>query len=509
MDKAAPTGSRSFPAVLGEASEHPGPLQPNAAVPEAVSLEPELRDRFLLAALAKAERTQAHDQEACTLALLIESQLAQGLIERARTWWHWALRLLDHPLKAETRVRVLSSLVRTAIWLNQPDLSASLLAALSGIREQTVREQALAALTERSLSLGELDDAETRGRELWGLVSSREGLARWSNLYVRVLRSTGQLQEAQTEAITVRHLSLGLPTAARIQARLALLTAFAGDDPQAALSEITDLAAFARAPVGSPMAIQLAVYQALAQHWSQPQLAQATLRDAGIASVRLSSISLHTLMGLQQHEWTVLGRPANRPVSTLPVRTRTSAPELELEFLGPPSIRQRGFRIKLRPRFADLLVALALHPDGLTGEQLALYIYGDAGNPNCCKTELSRLRQLLPIETRPYRLTSKIQADFLELPGLLAQGLNRQTLDLYRGPLLRSSDAPVVREHREWLEELLRQQLLLSSDSELSWRAAAHFPDDVQVWETMAEQFSVQDPRYSAVAARLDILHRA
>lgn len=509
MDKAAPTGFRGFPPVPGAAYSHPGPLETRAAVPGAVSVQPELHDRFLLAALARAERTQAHDQEACTSALLIESQLGQGLIEGARTWWHWTLRLLDHPLQAEIRSRVLSSLVQTAVWLNQPDLSASLQAALPGVREQPIREQALAALTEHSLSLGNLKDAETRGRELWALVSSREALARWSNLYVRVLRVTGQLQEAQTEAVTVRHLSLGLPIPARIQARLALLTAFAGTDPPAALSEITDLEAFARAPMGSPVALQLAVYQALAQYRSQPQLAQATLRGAGIEPARLSSLPLRTLMGLQLREWAMYRGPGNQSGPTHPVHARTSAPELELEFLGPPSIRQRGFRMKLRPRFADLLVALALHPDGLTGEQLALYIYGDAGSPNCCKTELSRLRQLLPIETRPYRLTSEIQADFLELPGLLAQGLNRQTLDLYRGPLLRSSDAPVVREHREWLEELLRQQLLLSSDPALSWRAAAHFPDDVQVWETMAEQFSVQDPRHSAVVARLAILHRA
>ena len=444
------------------------------------------------------------------MALLLEYQLDQGLIERTEAWWDWALRLLQHPLRTETRVRVLSSLIRTAVWLNKPDLSSELLATLPGVREQPVREQALAALTEHLLSLGQVNAAEARGRELWTLVSSREALARWSNLYVRVLRVTGHLQEAQHEAVTVHHLSLGLPVAARISARLAFLTAFAGENLEAALHEITGLAALARAPTGSPVALQLTVYQALAQHlYGQSELAQATLRSAGIASARLRSLPLRALMGLRQQEWRLLSETANRPVPTVPVRTRTSAPELELEFLGPPSIRLRGFRLKLRPRFVGLLVALALHPGGLTGEQLALYIYGDTGSPNCCKTELSRLRQLLPVETRPYRLTSEIRVDFLALPDVLSQGLNQQTLDLYRGPLLRSSDAPVVREHQEWLEELLRQQLLLSSDLDLSWQAAAHFPHDVQVRETLAEHSSVHDPRHSAAMARLAILHRA
>ena len=51
-------------------------------------------------------------------------------------------------------------------------------------------------------------------------------------------------------------------------------------------------------------------------------------------------------------------------------------------------------------------VALALHPDGLSAEQLALLLYGEEGNPTTVRGEVLRLRGLIGsvvLRTRPYR----------------------------------------------------------------------------------------------------------
>jgi hypothetical protein len=454
-----------------------------------------------LRALGKSERAHNHDQEAHVVSALLRAQLAAGQLEQVQSWWHWAARLLSGALSADARLCLLSEAVQTAVWLPLPDLSAQLRAALAVAPVGPLGDQARAALVEHLLNIGELSAAELLGRAWWQALSSRAALARGASLYVRLLRASGRVQEAQDEARASVHLSAGLPPEPVFSARLAWLMAISTDDAGDAagiLEGLQDLGRQRFAPAGSPASLLLVAYQALAHHrLGQPALAHDLIRDSGLSPLRLQN-----RLGLQAGEAALLTPP--RAVT----RSRTPVPELQLEFLGPASIRLRGYRLKLRPRFAELLVALALHPDGLTGEQLALSIYGETGNPNCCKTELSRLRQLLPVGTRPYRLTAPVAADFLEFPLLLTQGLSAATLALYRGPLLRASDAPVVREQREWLEELLRQQLLESPDPELSWRAAAHFPDDLQVWGALVRRLDQGDPRHHEAVARVALLTR-
>lgn len=453
----------------------------------------------LLQALGKSERAHNCDQEAHLVAALLVSQLEAGRQGAARAWWHWSARLRAGPLSPDARLRLLAAMVHAGVWLELPDLSAELRLALSSARAGYPRDQALAALTEHLLDHGDLDAAEVTGRAWWLGLSSRESLAAGASLYVRLLRVTGHQREARMEAETAVHLSAGLSGGPVLHAALAQQMALSADDPSGALVGLELLQTPELAPLNSPLHLQMTAYRALAhQRLGQTPDAQSLLREAGLSPLRL-----RTRLGLQPEEAAMLAPP---PVL---LRPRSAVPELQLEFLGLPSLRLRGFRLKLRPRFADLLVALALHPDGLTGEQLALSIYGEDGNSNCCKTELSRLRQLLPVGTRPYRLMAHLSADFLEFPALLSQGLTRAGLDLYRGPLLRGSDAPVVREQREWLEELLRQQVLDSPDPDLSWQAAAHFPDDQQVWECLLGRLHRHDPRQHEAAAHVAVLSRA
>ncbi|WP_165922639.1 helix-turn-helix domain-containing protein [Pseudonocardia endophytica] len=201
----------------------------------------------------------------------------------------------------------------------------------------------------------------------------------------------------------------------------------------------------------------------------------------------------------------------------LPTRRRAraaeKAPAVALRFTGNPTpqITLGDREIPASPRPAEILTALALHPDGLTGEQLTLMLYGDDGNPTTMRGEIHRLRALLGTEhllTRPYRLAAAPNADFLRVRTALRAGHAREALDACRGELLPRSDAPAVRELRDELTAGLRHALLASDDTDLVHRFSEHplGAEDLEVHEHLLDLLASDDPRRAAVAARLERL---
>lgn len=167
-----------------------------------------------------------------------------------------------------------------------------------------------------------------------------------------------------------------------------------------------------------------------------------------------------------------------------------------LQTLGKAQLQ--GFPA-LRPRSLELLTLLLAHPAGITGEALARALYPEP-NPQALKTELCRLRQEgFDIPSRPYRLLSPIEADFLKLQEALEQNQLYQALALYQGPLLPRSQAPGIETLRARLEEALIQAVLRSGALELLLRLAERLKDDLRVWEALLEHLPEQDPRYPAV----------
>ena len=101
-------------------------------------------------------------------------------------------------------------------------------------------------------------------------------------------------------------------------------------------------------------------------------------------------------------------------------------PSLRLRVLGhgaPIAEFGGGAPFELGYRHAEILALLAMRPDGLTGEQLTLQLYGEQGNPITTRAELSRLRKLLPA-SQPGRTGSsrRCSADFLDIEAQLAAG---------------------------------------------------------------------------------------
>ncbi|MEO3873224.1 GAF domain-containing protein [Nonomuraea sp. B12E4] len=186
----------------------------------------------------------------------------------------------------------------------------------------------------------------------------------------------------------------------------------------------------------------------------------------------------------------------------------TTAPTLTLSFLGvgAPSATFGDADRPLSPRHAEILALLALHPHGLTAEQLTFHLYGDDGNPVTIRAEIHRLRGQLgdAIAAKPYRLTCPVEADFLELRRHLAAGDPRSLARAYTGPLLVRSESPEIRRERHELEAQVRACLLRRGAPEDLWAYAQTLNgrDDYEVLERLTA-LSPTDPRAAVARARL------
>jgi hypothetical protein len=168
-------------------------------------------------------------------------------------------------------------------------------------------------------------------------------------------------------------------------------------------------------------------------------------------------------------------------------------------------LRVDGRDIRLHRRHTEIMIMLALRPDGITGEQLAATLYDDLAHPATLRVEMTRLRHIVGelLASRPYRLTDVVRADFLDVIAALRGNDVAGALAAYGGPLLPSSEAPGVAQQREWLSIQMRSAVLASSDPELvrAWAERTGF-DDLQVWERLATIAPMMSAHRVIAAAR-------
>ncbi|MEU2614949.1 GAF domain-containing protein [Micromonospora sp. NPDC007271] len=171
-------------------------------------------------------------------------------------------------------------------------------------------------------------------------------------------------------------------------------------------------------------------------------------------------------------------------------------------------LRVGGRRIRLGRRHSELLVLLLDHPEGRTGEQLGLDLYGDDRlHPVTLRAELSRLRRALGeemLDSRPYRLRPAVRADFRTVTELLERGDAAGALRAYRGPLLPGSDAPGVARLRRLVDGQLRAAVLAAADPALltAWTATPAGADDLTAWQALARALPPDAPRRPLALAR-------
>lgn len=157
-------------------------------------------------------------------------------------------------------------------------------------------------------------------------------------------------------------------------------------------------------------------------------------------------------------------------------------------------------------RHAEILALLALHPQGLSADQLSFHLYGDDGNPVTIRAEIHRLRGQLGevLAAKPYRLVCPVEADFLGVRRLLDSGDTAALARAYPGPLLPRSESPDIRREREELEAQVRACLLRHGSPDDLWTYAQtpNGRDDYQILERLSA-LPPTDPRSAAARARL------
>ncbi|MDG4802797.1 transcriptional regulator [Micromonospora sp. WMMD980] len=171
-------------------------------------------------------------------------------------------------------------------------------------------------------------------------------------------------------------------------------------------------------------------------------------------------------------------------------------------------LRVGGRRVRLGRRHSELLVLLVAHPEGRTGEQLGLDLYGDDRlHPVTLRAELSRLRRALGeevLDSRPYRLRGPVRADFGTVTELLERGDPAAALRAYPGSLLPASDAPGVARLRRLVDGQVRAAVLASADPGLlaAWTATPTGADDLTAWQALARALPAGEPRRPLAVAR-------
>ncbi|MEV7648905.1 GAF domain-containing protein [Arthrobacter sp. NPDC089319] len=230
------------------------------------------------------------------------------------------------------------------------------------------------------------------------------------------------------------------------------------------------------------------------------------------------------------------GEEAAAPHTLSLVRAAVAAAEAELRIIrlqAAPSGRPRqqpagltitgrdhgllelaGRRIELSQRHTEILTLMALHPAGLTAEQLA-----DRLNPHArgatLRAEMVRLRKLLAgispaavPESRPYRLTQPLAVDAQRALQCLARGSYRQALELYQGQIIPGSEAPGIVDFRHYVSATLRESVLSSASPETVMRylQLPEAKNDGDAWHAALRLLPPRSPRRAGVVARLEQL---
>ncbi|MEV0999628.1 GAF domain-containing protein [Nonomuraea sp. NPDC050202] len=184
-------------------------------------------------------------------------------------------------------------------------------------------------------------------------------------------------------------------------------------------------------------------------------------------------------------------------------------PALTLSLLGEgtPTASYGDDDRPLSLRHAELLALLALHPHGLTAEQLSFHLYGDDGNPVTIRAEIHRLRGQLgeAIAAKPYRLVCPVEADFMKVRRLLSSDDPAALARAYPGPLLPRSESPEIRRERDELEAQVRAFLLRRGGPDELWAYAqtCNGRNDYEVLERLA---ALPPTDLRSVAARSRLL---
>ncbi|HEX7021916.1 MAG TPA: helix-turn-helix domain-containing protein [Trueperaceae bacterium] len=424
---------------------------------------------------------------------LAERLSRAGRFQEAVGWNEWALQVLDrHEIRdGERRLRLFNNLAFGRILLGD---TAGLRSSLKNMQEALAHIGATLADAYKS-TLARLELSNKRSE--WALrlttelyeQTARHHRGRYALVHVLALLDNDDTAEARKVARQAVALTAGDHPNLQAPARVALgmVQAVAGNP--AALTLLADLVENDRLPVEWRLTALL--YKQLVDPHSlrdAPEDLRRALRDIPEAGLRALSGPEQALAPVWRE---VLGQEA----------------DLNLACLGRAEATLRGEELQLSTRLWEVLLALALHPAGMTDHELHAFLVGDSGyGLSTLRTHVSRLRSIVPISEMPYRITVPYTLDVDELRAHLRAGRVRQALNVAAGPMLPHSNASGIEAARAELDEELRQAVLAAADPEALYDLAEWSKDDLELWEATAQALPEGDPRLAIAAARARLL---
>ena len=456
--------------------------------------------RLLEKALRLAERLGDHATAIATATELADYWSRHGAYRDAIAWsqwavdWYWRSGCRDEL----RRLVATSMLAYCSLLAGDGPVEAAvddeeLFLSVAGI---PTSEVLLSTAAETALVAGNLPKAERLLHFLLDKVQMGQFTSEAVDL-VHVLNQLGKYEEALALGRKARAVSSEMGRRQKTLGRLAYGLAMVEVRPDEARRQLD------------------AVVSELASASDAPRLGQAAIA-LGVIQLRSGDVSgaseslLRGKRGLQElgrTGWILLGG-FGPEIRTLRAMHGQDVRELELSFLGDTSVRMKGEGLELGRRQCEVLAVLAMNQRGLSAESLGLRVYGDAALPSTVKAMVSRLRQWVPIASKPYRIGVEFWADFLEVERLAACGRYREAVSLYRGPLLPASDAPSIVEARDHLDELVRSAVLRSGDIEAMLRLSDVLGEDWELLEAVLERLSPKDIRVPIVRAKRNRIAR-
>ena len=429
---------------------------------------------------------------------LSERLVHVGRFEEAASWAEWALRLSDaQGLKdGDRRLRLLNTwayarlLIGQSVGLGTPLREANRALDHTGLDLAVLFRSTLANF---ELVRGDLKEAERLASDnLWR--SPRRYVGRFTVSLVRVLLEQGRATEALHEARRAVFLTEGEAPSYALHAQLALGMAQSYTHPEKAQENLRPVLAAPDFSADRRAGAALHLLKVNPEFKLGPgREGENAVRDL-LSPLPLAGLKL--LSGPESVFSNVWARVLGREVP------------LQIRVLGAREVWLEGKPIELSLRNLELLVLLALKPNGASLDELHAELYDEGAGVVALRSAVSRLRGLVPVSEPPYRLLLPYSLDAAECERLLAPGTLRQAMELYRGPLLSESDAPGIRLARDFLEERVRQGALHAGDPEVLFDLARTLKDDLELWEAALSALPQGDPRVPLSRAQVDRLKR-
>lgn len=197
--------------------------------------------------------------------------------------------------------------------------------------------------------------------------------------------------------------------------------------------------------------------------------------------------------------------------SQLPTAVSTPAP-WRLEVMGKDCAEFHAGprRWKLSLRHSELMLLLALHPEGLSADAIAVQLHDDDVPSVTVRAELARLRRIVGPQvllSRPYRLAEPVTVDALEARAALDRGEVGQVVNGFHGLPIPRSESPAVSGLREQMRWHVRRAAMGSRDADvlLAYTRSAEGREDVEALRRLLAMLNADSPLRSGVSAQLQV----